>query len=939
MTSEHWQSVKSLFQELLELAADAREDALREAALSQPEIAAEVLAMLQAHEHRDSALDRPCAPALEVIESRMPARIGPYRPTALLGRGGMGVVWLCERTDGGFEQQVAVKQLSACSLRGDLDRRFARERQILARLAHPHIARLLDGGIAGDGSPWFAMEYVDGEPLTHWCDRLQLGIHERLTLFLQLVDAVDFAHRNLVIHRDLKPANVLVAHGELKLLDFGIARLLDAEDAEGANTAARLMTPDYAAPEQWLGTAISTATDVYALGLMLFELLCGRRPFMDASGAGSTRLESLAAGPPSMRRALVERGATEEAEVAARVRGMSASRLRQALSGDLQKIVSRALAVDPAARYPSALAMASDLRAWMAHQPLPFAGSSQLQSLGKFLRRHRLLVAVLGLLMLSLAGGAALTAWQAARAERAAQTAEAVRRTLTGLFSGADPAQSGGADFTVRELLDLGLPRIRRELAEQPELRRALLSDIGVVYDSLGQFDTAIEVYDEALTALPERLDREQASLLLRRASSRLSLSRLGEAEDDLARAGKMLGNAPSSDSLARQHVLLQIDALRVADRLTEALTAVEALVRELRASEPPAPQPLAAALRAQAEVLLALRRPQPALESLQEAAVLAPRAAVDPVEQAALDSQLARAYAAAGQISDALSLLRDALARQQRVLGAEHPTTLATLGELALRLQSTDAQAEARQLLQQQIDGRRRHFGDDHPALAVALNNLAVLDYREARYAEAAAGFARAREIWSASLGAGHDHVLSADANLAGSYIELGRSGEAVALLDHAISERRRRLDELGLYSLLLTRGLALEKMGERERALADLAEARDIGARSWTDAPGEWIWARTLLGRALANDGRWGEAEAELLAAVDWHAGDGMEDGPRSAAAMLALARTQRQLHGPSAESSRMGAQALEIMTRRLPADHPDLLKARAEAASLLH
>jgi eukaryotic-like serine/threonine-protein kinase len=444
------------FDALTELSLAKRRRALEELAAEDEALHRELRSLLAVHERAGTFLEDSPLAGLDLEDELGAARLigerlGDYRVAAPLGRGGMGAVFLAERADGAYEQTVAVKLLDHLGSDEISVRRFERERQTLAKLSHPNIARLLDGGTTGDGTPFLVMEYVDGEHLDAWCDRRRLGVAARLRLFLQVCAGVEHAHRHLVVHRDLKPGNVLVtAGGTVKLLDFGIAKLLGELDAaaepavaEPAAAApgrpapassldltavgARAFTPGYASPEQLRGEPVSAASDVYALGLVLYGLLCGGHPRGGRSEDGfETRPADLRGEvpPPSetLRKPELLGGETA-AEVAAH-RGTTLPRLRRRLRGDLDAVLGKALAADEAERYASAGELGRDLERHLGHHPVAARAGERTYAARKLVRRHRLAFAAAVLLVLSLVGGLAATTWQAARAERAQAVAE-----------------------------------------------------------------------------------------------------------------------------------------------------------------------------------------------------------------------------------------------------------------------------------------------------------------------------------------------------------------------------------------------------------------------------------------------------------------------------------------------------------------------------------
>jgi tetratricopeptide (TPR) repeat protein len=428
LTAEIWQRMEPILDAALELPAGERAACLDRACAGDAALRARVEALLAADAEAGGFLATPVATQLRAVRDSAPdravaaarggERIGPYRVLRELGHGGMGAVYLADRADGQFDRRVALKLIRRGMAADDVLRRFLRERQILARLEHPHIARLLDGGLTEDGQPYFAMEYVEGAAITRYADDHRLSIEERLRLFAGVCDAVGYAHGVGVVHRDLKPANLLVnAAGEVKLLDFGIAKLLEA-DEEGATTGMglRLMTPGYAAPEQVRGDAITAATDIHGLGVVLYELLTGHHPFRVGPGDTPSSVERRVCGQDPLRPSARVDGSSETVtpEAVSHVRRVTPQRLRRRLAGDLDSIVLRALEKEPARRYPSADALAEDLRRHLARLPVHARRGTAAYRIRKFARRNRIGVATTAIAALALGGASALVILQAA---------------------------------------------------------------------------------------------------------------------------------------------------------------------------------------------------------------------------------------------------------------------------------------------------------------------------------------------------------------------------------------------------------------------------------------------------------------------------------------------------------------------------------------------
>ena len=502
---ERFREADALFDAALDLPPGERDEYVDRACEGDSELSTAVKRLLRAHERAEgflgSAAAEVAAPLLARILSTPPhaERVGAYRVVREIGRGGMGAVYLGERDDGQFRQRAALKLARGGIGTDYLTRRFLEERQILASLEHPHIARLLDGGVTEDGLPWFAMEYVEGDPIDAYCDAHGLTVEQRLTLFLDVCDAVQYAHRNLVIHRDLKPSNILVTHdGSLKLLDFGITRLLAPghEVTEFPGSGLRLMTLAYASPEQIRGESVTTASDVYALGVLLYEVLTGRHPF-----------RTPAVEAAELQRRILEERPARPSAVATLSRNR-AGRLR----GDLDAIVLKALEKSPERRYATAEQLATDVERHLARRTVAARPHTWQYRAASLFRRNPVAVTAGMAFVLLLIASSVVTAVQGARiraqARRLAaenQKTEQVAALLTGLFAVSDPENARGHMVTARELLDQGAARAERELANQPDVQARMLDAMGVAYGGLGVYDPAKSLLERAL-ALRRRL-------------------------------------------------------------------------------------------------------------------------------------------------------------------------------------------------------------------------------------------------------------------------------------------------------------------------------------------------------------------------------------------------------------------------------------------------
>ncbi|APV50521.1 hypothetical protein BWI17_12970 [Betaproteobacteria bacterium GR16-43] len=563
----NWRRALDRFEEISGLPDDEREPALAALAREDPPLHRRVAGLFGADRAAEEAafLTSPGesrAPLPDAVDLAGRA-IGPWEIVRELGVGGMGRVWLAKRNDGRYEGFVAIKLLkSALAERGAAER-FAREGRILGTLAHPHVARLIDAGTLEDGQPYLVLEYVEGERIDDWCDAKHLAVRDRVRLFADVCGAVAYAHANLVVHRDLKPSNILVTPaGVVKLLDFGIAKLIDeergaAEETELTQMAGRALTPDYAAPEQVSGAPVTTATDVYSLGVVLYRLLAGRSPYAKDDGSRPSGFE--------LQREVLER---------------EPRRLSGPLAGDLENIVAKALRKNPAERYASAQAFAEDLRRYLDNRPVEARGDSARYILAKFVRRHRVAVAAGVLVAFALVAGVAGVAWQSRiatqeslRAQTEAEKAKAVSAFMSGIFkanSTANPDPLKARTTTARELLDIGRDRAAKDLAGNPEAHQEVLLLLGKLYFELGLASEGVKL-DRERVALLRQLDGDKgprlAKALVNLSGTLGTLGEMAEVARTTQEVLSMLDAAGDTTSLTRGEALsMRANAQRYVD-------------------------------------------------------------------------------------------------------------------------------------------------------------------------------------------------------------------------------------------------------------------------------------------------------------------------------------------------------------------------------------
>jgi len=864
----HWERVDDLLDDALDLDAAERGAFLDHACAGDAALREEVGQLLRACDEADGFLESPArelgAAMLAAPEPEL--RIGPYRTTGVAGRGGMGVVYLAERDDEQFQMRVAIKVLPRGMEGGQAVRRFLDERQILARLQHPAIARLLDGGLTEEGLPYFVMEYVEGTPLDRYCDARGLGIAERLALFARVCEAVEYAHHNLVVHRDLKPANVLVtAASEVKLLDFGIARLAEAGPAarELTATGRRWMTAEFASPEQVRGEPVTTGSDVYALGVVLYRLLAGRSPY-----------EPTGRTPHEVERAILETEPPRPSDTVAAGAGAGDSRrLRRRLRGDLDAIVLRAMRKEPARRYPSAEALRQDVLRHLDGRPVEARPGTRRYRAGRFVRRHRAPVAAAAVLLLSLLGGMGGTLWQARAAARQAARAERVQSFLVGVFDQSDPERMNGDSVTARQLLDEGARRIGVELRGEPETQARMYLLLGGIYRRLGVDGRAGEMLDRALalrTRLHGRDDPRTAEVLEQQGLLAIEQQRLPRAEglmrETLAIRGRHLA---ADDTLVAQAQAGLAEALYHAGRWDDAERAIRLALRgdgrggTLRGAAHL--ERLAAILNRRGQTDSAIATARRALER---------RAGADRADGAdrltthAAMMNLGRVYEAHGDFAAAEPLYRRAVAFDRRRLGPESRTTLADLSELAAVLEEQGRLAEAERLERAVIAASGRAYPASHPFPYAVRNNLAHALASQGRIAEAEPLFRDAYQGLSRAYGPDHPDALAAEGSFATTLALLGRMDQAEPLLADAMTRTRRAVgdDNPRSASAMLGYSEFLLKRGKPARALPLMRSVANVVAHALAPDHPERLRAESVLGACLSGTGSTREG-GELL------------------------------------------------------------------------
>ncbi len=880
MERARWDEIQALFHEALAQAAPAREAHVRARAGADVELASLVLGMLAADAADDSVLDRGLAGAAEVVVGRVdqPARrqlFGPYRLLRILGEGGMGVVYLAERAD--LRTQAAIKILPDAWLSPARRERFRAEQRTLAQLNDPGIARLYDADMLPDGTPWFAMEYVDGLPLTEWCRTRRSSMRERLRLLRTVAEAVRHAHEHAVIHRDLKPSNILVrADGVVKLLDFGIAKQLEAVDlpADQTRTGLRALTPGYAAPEQLLGGRIGVHTDVYALGVVLYELLAGRLPF-DVTGLAPEAAAALVLRGPPVRPSLASR------EVAGRA-GELWSAVGTSTWADLDVLCLTAIHPDPARRYRSVDALIAEIDRFLAGEPLEARPDALGYRLGKFLRRHAAATAAATLVLLVLVGLVGFYTYRLAQARNAA-LAEAARGAriqefMLGLFQGGEAAVAPAESLRVVSLLEGGV-RDASALDREPAVQEELLQTLGSVFQRLGQLERADTLLARALAQRRTRVPAEDPALarsLVALAQLRMAQARFAEA-DSLARdaLSRVRDAVPADHPVVAEATVTLAQVLQKRGSYPEAITLLAALVRQDAAAGASTPEH-ATHLRELAQAHF-YAGDYPLADTLGRAVL-----ALDAARHGPRHPDVASDLAALGEVqlmlghyAAAESLYTEALGITRRWYGEAHPEVAANLTRLGRALTYQKRIPEAVTALDQALAVQRRVYGPRHPQVAEALNELGNVAWTVDDYPVAEARFREALSIYRGSLGEFHQFVAVALANVASVVMQRGDPRGAEPLFREALAIYDSILPpghvNAGIGHIKL--GRALLRQGRYRAAIGETRAGYDILVRQTDPATSFLRAARRDLVAAFDSLGEPAAAErfrAELADTV---------------------------------------------------------------------
>ncbi len=738
--------VDALLDELLDLPGASRESVLDRKCADDPAVRAEVRSLLSAAKAVGGFLSTPAMLATEPLLEDIPpgTRIGAWRITRRIGRGGMGVVYEADRAEGDFQQRAAVKLLRQEAV-AELPR-FHIERQILARLEHPGVARLYDGGVAADERPYMVMEFVEGRPITDYCAASRASLAERMQLFVQVCEAVAYAHRNLIVHRDLKPANILVtSQGQVKLLDFGIAKLIDVDRPELTQTAAAPMTPLSAAPEQLLGQPVTTATDVYALGLLLFELLTDTKPWLHSGGpiAQAVRVILDEPAPVPSRRAAEVSGTPFPARV---------------LRGDFDAIVAKAVRKEPQHRYATVEALQADIGHALNAEAVSARSGARLYVFGRTVRRYRWVTVAVAAVLISLAAGLGTAAWQARRAEterdaarRDAAREEAVRYQLTRLFRTAIE-ERGSQPATAKAMIDNSALRVLREYRSQPQLEGQIVLTLADLYAALEDPEGASALLENFVSQAGP--DTDPAAL----ADARQKLANIVLLQGHAERAAQLVSQAqafwnqqPHRYAEERlEGLAIRARVLRASGDLNGASAAEDTAIKQRIALSGRIHRETAVLYNSHGITLTAANRLEDALVAYRETLAIYKELGLDDE----LDAQIIRGNLGTlefrtGHLREAEGLLKDAT-EHERTLAGDSAAVSAVMGLYGEILTLTNRGAQGLQVVSEALDLATRYAGASSP---LALQNRMFLADAQLATGDMKAARATAVAAYDASL------------------------------------------------------------------------------------------------------------------------------------------------------------------------------------------
>lgn len=798
MDSKEWEEIQNYFHQCIELPLSEQDSIIDKLQNKKPSIAKEVKKLLNAHHASGAFLEE------EVLDESFISpgdRLGPWEIIREIGQGGMSTVFLASRADGQFDRQVAIKFLHGLIPGQSMHRRLQLEQKILARLQHKNIAQLLDAGISDEGRPYFILEYIDGQPITDWCNDQKLTLTARLKIFEQVCEAVQFAHQRLIVHRDLKPTNILVDKtGNVKLLDFGIAKILEDEPQEGTpltRTGQFLMTPEYASPEQVHGESITTSTDVYALGLILCEILTGSLPY-SVSGKSTIEIGSIISErSPAKPSSIV---GSEQSLKTNYGRGLNPNQIKKQLKGDLDNIILKSLRKEPERRYGSADQMLQDIRHFQKNEPISARPENPGYLAKKFIQRNRTAVSAAIIIAFILVATVIFSLIQARNTEIERLKTEQVNTFLQDMLASPNPFEDG-LDVKVVDILDQTADRIDEQLRNQPEVKASVRQTLGITYRELGDIEKAYVQLSQALYIQNQLYDPPNAEL----SETQAEMAKTVQLEGDYETADSLLNLAYTSDL-----ELFGRESTTIAARLGDMgsvqwnmgnFEEAETLLRESLQLEqqlrPPNHERIAVSLGNLATLLSSQGHLEEALELY--------RRELDIYRSKYEDDQhpsIPQVLSHIGVILDDLEQFEEARETHLRALelfrelkGEEHPDVVYAMNNLASVMTKMGDMEEALTMQEDAASLYKDIFGPDHPNLGIQYNNIAFTKRNMENLEGAKESYRQAIETWQAGLPPDHPFLAYGYHNLASVLLTQNRPAEALPYFQDAYEIRKEHL------------------------------------------------------------------------------------------------------------------------------------------------
>lgn len=904
MNPERWKKIQSLFEKALELNPSERENFLKQECGDDKELFDEVISLISADEKQHSIFSGSAGDYIAHNDANLDGKtFGSYRTIKQIGSGGMGSVYLAERIDGHFEQKVALKIVKPGMNSNEIIRRFEDERQILARLQHPNIARLLDGGISESGLPYFTLEYAEGKPITNYCDENNLTIEERLELFKKVCEAVLYAHQNLVIHRDIKPGNILVQEdGTVKLLDFGIAKVFEEDDDQKfvTRTGMRVMTPEYASPEQVRGEPVSTGTDIYSLGLILYQLLTGCPPYEVTSTSALEMERIICLTEPQKPSTMITNSLSSASdnkqksspEFISRKRKTTIAKLKKRISGDLDNICLMAIRKEAKRRYSSIAQFITDIDNHLTGIPVIARKSTVSYRTKKFIQRHKAGVVVAASAVLIVAILTTVYFMQLAeerdKAQLEAEKSKKVSEFLTGIFQLSDPEYSKGESITARELLDNGVKRIESELSDQPEVLANMLGVMGNVYKNLGLYPNAL--------------------ILLQRAYS-INDSLLGSRSPETAK---------SINDLAGINFAMG-DYGPAIEKFNKAIAIRKNIYGEESLETAESKNDLAMVLREEGNYEEA--------EILLNASLFVRKKFLSSgsPEVAQSMNNLGLLKDDMGEYDEAKKLFEESLKIKKELYGKIHPSVTETMGNLAFLLRQMGEYDEASKLFNETLEIDKKLFGEIHPAISTDLYNIASITALMGDLNSAEKLYTEVLELDKKLLGEEHPYIALDLNNLAGILSDKGDFEKAEEIYKESLAMNKKIYgdEHPEVATSLSNLGVMYNRWGKLSRAESHLKSALDMRIKLLGKNHPNTVTSVNIYAALLTSMKKFNEAVKYYRESLSLRIEMLGEDHPQTANAFIGLGNTLIEIKEFKEAEEKIN-KGIEAYKKKLPADH---------------